>query len=335
MKNVLVTGGAGYIGDCVVENLLDAGANVVVVDNLMYGGSYMRRHIPPNTFRKPLNPARGAGTLTFVGGDITTQRFMDLLRVYKWDAVVHLAAIVGDGACAAKPELTLSVNEMATKAIAEVCKENNIKMVFASTCSVYGANNDMLDEESPTNPLSLYAGTKLAAEKYVKEVPNHKIFRLGTVFGVSTEFARLRCDLVANVLTYKAVSGEALTVFGGDQWRPLIHVRDVGRVFAMAALDDTPPGTYILSGGNFTIKNVALLIKKLVAPDVQVNITDMKFEDQRNYKVSSAKAEKAGYVTQMTLMDGIQEMRDVVVDGRIANVWSPAFHNAEYLKGVK
>ena len=335
MKNVLVTGGAGYIGDCVVENLLDAGANVVVVDNLMYGGSYMRRHIQPSSFRKPLNAAKGAGTLTFVGGDITTDKIRSLIENYTWDAVVHLAAIVGDGACAAKPELTLAVNEMATKEIAQMCSDKNIKMVFASTCSVYGANNDMLDEESPTNPLSLYAGTKLAAEKYVKEVPNHKIFRLGTVFGVSTEFARLRCDLVANVLTYKAVSGEALTVFGGDQWRPLIHVRDVGRVFAMAALDDKPSGTYILSGGNFTIKNVALLIKKLVAPDVQVNITDMKFEDQRNYKVSSAKAESVGYVTQMTLIDGIQEMRDIVVEGRIANVWSPAFHNAEYLKGVK
>ncbi len=335
MKNVVVLGGCGYIGDCVTENLLDAGCNVTVVDNLMYGGTYMRRHIPKSSSRKMLNESKGAGTLTFVGADITTKTVRDLISDFKWDAVIHLAAIVGDGACASKPELTLAVNEVATKDIAEICARKNIKLIFASTASVYGANNEMLDEQSPTNPLSLYAGTKLAAEQFVKLVPNHLIFRLGTVFGVSTEFARLRCDLVANVLTYKAVRGEALTVFGGEQWRPLIHVRDVGRVFAMAALEDKPPGTYILSSGNFTIRDVALLIKRIVAPEVKVNITDMKFEDQRNYKVSGAKAEAAGFTTQMSLIDGIQEMRDVVVSGRVADVWSPAFHNAEYLKGVK
>jgi nucleoside-diphosphate-sugar epimerase len=334
MKNILVTGGAGYIGDCVVENLLDAGCNVVVVDNLMYGGAYMRRHIPPNEFRKPLNANTGKGSLTFFGGDITTKRVIDLIENYDWDCVVHLAAIVGDGACAAKPELTLAVNELATKEIAAVCASKNIKMVFASTCSVYGANNDMLDEESQTNPLSLYAGTKLAAEKFVREVPRHYIFRLGTVFGISTEFARLRCDLVANVLTYKAVQGQPLTVFGGEQWRPLIHVRDVGRVFAMAALSDKLSGTYILSSGNFTIRQVAELIKKVLDSNVQVNVTDMKFEDQRNYKVSSKKAEAAGFTTVMTLIDGIQEMRDVVVEGRIKNVWDAAFHNAEYINKV-
>jgi nucleoside-diphosphate-sugar epimerase len=257
-----------------------------------------------------------------------------LIGHYNWDAVVHLAAIVGDGACAARPELTMAVNETATKHIAEICKQTGTKLIFASTCSVYGANDKLLDEESPTNPLSLYAGTKLSAEKFVNEVPNHFIFRLGTVFGVSTEFARLRCDLVANVLTYKAVQGQTLTVFGGDQWRPLIHVRDVGRMFAKVALEKKDPGTYILSGGNFTIQQVAELIKKVVAPDIKINVTDMKFEDQRNYKVSAEKAAAQGLHPQMTLIDGIQEMRDVVLDGRIKNVWDAAFHNTEYISKV-
>lgn len=333
MKNILVTGGAGYIGDCVVENLLNADCNVTVVDNLMYGGAYMRRHLSRSSMRTTLNLPVGRGNLVFSGADIRNMEYLEpLIYEYDWDAVVHLAAIVGDGACAAKPEFTLSVNEEATKNIAEICKDKNLKMVFASTCSVYGANNDLLDESSPTNPLSLYAGTKLSAEKYVAEVPNHLIFRLGTVFGVSTEFARLRCDLVANILTYKAVQGQPLTVFGGEQWRPLIHVRDVGRLFAKAALENKPSGTYILSAGNFTIRQVAELIKKVVAPNVKVNVTDMKFEDQRNYKVSTKKAESTGFTTEMTLIDGIQEMRDLVTAGRVADVWSPSFHNAKFLE---
>jgi nucleoside-diphosphate-sugar epimerase len=334
MKNILVTGGAGYIGDCVVENLLNAGCNVTVVDNLMYGGTYMRRHLTKTSMGTQLNIHHGDGTLTFRSMDIRDEKKLTwLLSTFDWDAVVHLAAIVGDGACAARPDLTVAVNEVATKNIAAICAARNIKLIFASTCSVYGANNDMLDEQSPTNPLSLYAGTKLAAEKFVKEVPGHYIFRLGTVFGVSTEFARLRCDLVANVLTYKAINGEALTVFGGEQWRPLIHVRDVGRLFALAALTDKPVGTYILSSGNFMIKDVAKLITKIVAP-VPLNITDMKFEDLRNYKVSSAKAIANGFETQMTLIDGIGEMRNVVMEGRVADVWNPAFHNAKYIEEV-
>lgn len=333
--NICVTGGAGYIGDCVVENLLSKGCNVTAIDSLMYGGAYLRRHLSPTSIRHTLNVSTGPGNLVFRCLDIRSQEFLDLLEQYDWDAVVHTAAIVGDGACAAKPELTLSVNEAATRAISEICARKNIKLIFASTCSVYGANNNELDENSETNPLSLYAGTKLSAEKFVAQVPNHYIFRLGTVFGVSTEFARLRCDLVANVLTYKAIQGQDLTVFGGEQWRPLIHVRDVGRIFALAAIDsNAPAGTYVLSEGNFTIKQVAQLIKKLVAPNCKVIVTDMKFEDQRNYKVSNAKAISNGFATQMTLIDGIQEMKDIVVEGRIKDVWSPAFHNAKYIEEV-
>jgi nucleoside-diphosphate-sugar epimerase len=300
----------------------------------MYGGAYMRRHIPRSSIRKPLNLAVGKGSLIFRGADVRDSEYLSsIIRLYDWDAVVHLAAIVGDGACAAKPSLTMEVNEEATKKIAELCKEKNIRMVFASTCSVYGANNEMLTEDSPTNPLSLYAGTKLAAEKYVAALFNHIMFRLGTVYGISTEFARLRCDLVANTLTYKAIQGEPLTVFGGDQWRPLIHVRDVGRILADAAINSTAVGTYILSEGNFKIHQVAEIIKKVVAPNCKINVTDMKFEDQRNYKVNSDKATKAGFSTQMTIIDGIQEMRDLLIEGRIADVWHPSFHNAKFLGG--
>lgn len=323
---VLVTGGAGYIGDAAVDYLLKHDHEVTVLDNLMYGHSYMRRH----------------ENLKFVRGDIT-----DLSLIFglipQHDAVLHLAAIVGDGACAANPERTIRVNEVATMDIANTCRLNGVRLVFASTCSVYGANRDSIDEDSPTNPLSLYAGTKLKAEDYVKEVPEHYIFRLGTLFGLSTEHGRLRNDLVANLLTYKACLGEKLTVFGGDQYRPLLHVRDAGELMALACVRGRPHpitpssddfGTYILAHANYTILQLAeCILSACGLSREQLEVTEIPFEDQRNYKVSGKRRGKF-WLTRFPLAAGIHEMQKVIKEGRIADVWAPQFHNAKYINEV-
>jgi nucleoside-diphosphate-sugar epimerase len=322
---VCVTGGAGYIGDSSVEFLLSRGHEVTVLDNLMYGQSYLRRH----------------ARLTFIRGDITDKTLMSELILHH-NAILHLAALVGDGACAADPNKTVRVNQDATAHIASECKRLAKRLVFASTCSVYGANNDLLDEDSPTNPLSIYAGTKLEAEKHVREVEDHYVFRLGTLFGLSTDHARLRCDLVANILTYKACLGEQLTVFGGEQFRPLLHVRDAGELMAHACTrspagvvvnDKGGPGTYILSSGNYTI---LLLAEQILAicglPRSQMTVTEIPFEDQRNYRVSG---ERRGsfWLTRFPLAVGISEMKKFVAEGR-ANVWDVQHHNARYTKEV-
>lgn len=323
---VLVTGGAGYIGDAAVDYLLKEGHEVTVYDNLMYGHNYMRRHV----------------RLKFVRGDITDYvRLMFLIE--KHDAVLHLAAIVGDGACAANPERTIEVNQEATRQIAFDCKRYNKRLIFASTCSVYGANNEVLDEDSPTSPLSLYAGTKLKGEEYVCEVPQHYIFRLGTLFGLSTEHARLRCDLVANILTYKACLGEKLTVYGGDQYRPLLHVRDAGELMAIACVRGEPSpmaygkdnyGTYILARDNYTILDLAQGILAICnLPASQLEITEIPFEDQRNYQVSSKRRGRF-WLAERTLFFGVYEMKKVIDEGRIADVWNVQYHNARYTKEV-
>lgn len=323
---VLVTGGAGYIGDAAVDYLLNEGHEVTVYDNLMYGHNYMRRH----------------KNLKFVRGDITDYTHLMFL-IEKHDSVLHLAAIVGDGACAANPERTIEVNQEATKQIALDCRRYGKRLIFASTCSVYGANNDLLDEDSPTSPLSLYAGTKLKAEEFVREVPHHYIFRLGTLFGLSTEHARLRCDLVANILTYKACLGEKLTVFGGEQYRPLLHVRDAGELMALTCIRGEPSpyangkddyGTYILARANYTILELAeLILAACGRPLHQLQVTEIPFEDQRNYRVSNQRRGKF-WITERPLLVGLSEMKEVIDEGRIADVWNIQHHNARYTKEV-
>jgi nucleoside-diphosphate-sugar epimerase len=321
--NILVTGGAGYIGDSAVQYLLRLGHRVTVLDNLIYGGAYMRQ----DSF------------LTFVRGDIRDPNLIKTL-VSTHDGVLHLAAIVGDGACQANPKLTVEVNEQATATIARLCKEHDKSMTFASTCSVYGANNNLLVENSPTNPLSLYAGTKLKAEEYVKEVPRHYIFRLGTLLGLSAEHARLRCDLVANILTYRAMSNETLQVFGGEQWRPLLHVRDAGELMAYSLtrkpLRQSYPkggyGTYILSRRNYTMLSLASLVLDVCGKSrSKMEVTEMPYEDQRNYKVSESRHGKF-WLPSRSVADGIAEMARTVREGRIADLWSAAHHNARYAR---
>ena len=321
---ILITGGAGYIGDAAVEYLLGRSMLVTVLDKLLYGGSYMRQH----------------KNLSFVRGDIRDKERMAIL-VSRHDAVLHLAAIVGDGACQVSPKQTLEVNQDATAYIAALCAEQNKRMVFASTCSVYGSNDEELTEDSETNPLSIYAGTKLNAETHVRAVPQHYIFRLGTLFGISASHARLRCDLVANILTYRAMSGQKLKVFGGEQWRPLLHVKDAGELMAMATVRSTYSkqdafgfGTYILSRKNYRMVDLAASILTICdLPLTQMEVTSMPFEDQRNYRVS-AKRKGRVWLPRFHLHNGIEDMARVVEEGRIADLWSASHHNARYVKEI-
>lgn len=321
LHRILVTGGAGYIGDSVVKYLLgyspDDVIRVDVLDDLIYGGSYMR-------------------DVPFIRADIrNTDKMRSVLTKHGgYDAVIHLAALVGDGACAVNPHTTTEINLEATKNIAMQCRDTNTRFVFASTCSVYGANNKLLDEDSDVNPLSIYAQTKLAAEDFIKDnLTDYVIFRLGTLFGMSTEYARVRCDLVANILTYKACQGETLSVHGGEQWRPLLHVRDAAKGFALAAIKPSmfAPGTYILAAKNYRIGDLAAEIVKTVG-NGDIESTPRAFEDLRNYKVNVRKANAAHFHADRSVRAGVLEMKKILEEGRISDVWSPEFHNAKYIK---
>ena len=179
-------------------------------------------------------------------------------------------------------------------------------------------------------PLSVYAETKLGAEQYI--VHNHDdylIFRLGTLYGLGDAFSRIRLDLVANILSYKAAAGENLSVFGGEQWRPLVHVKDVGKAILFGLENDTK-GLYNLSSGNYKISKIAEAIEK-VSSNINVEYTEMQFEDRRNYKVKNERILNEGWKPQHTLEEGIKEVFQTIKENRIVDPRNPVYSNENFL----
>ena len=304
--NILVVGGAGYVGGGIVDKLKQT-HTVTVYDSLIYEESY----------RKDVN---------FVYGDIRNHdKLLPLLK--ENDAVIWLAALVGDGACSINPELTFEINSESVKFLA-----NNFdkRIIFLSTCSVYGAQEGLLDESSSINPLSEYASSKVQAEEYLSD-SNAVIFRLGTLFGISDEFSRIRLDLVVNILVTKALTEGKLTVFGGEQWRPLLHVVDVANAIAHTIESDVT-GIFNLHYKNFKIIDIAQAIIEKV-PSASIETTPIKFQDARNYQVSSEKLYKeSGFKASTNLSKGIEEIYNLISNNRIKNVHHNRYSNQNFLE---
>ena len=304
--NILVVGGAGYVGGGIVDKLKEV-HNVTVYDSLIYEESY----------RKDVN---------FVYGDIRDHnKLLPLLR--ENDAVIWLAALVGDGACAINPGLTFEINSESVKFLSE---NFNKRIVFLSTCSVYGAQEGLLDESSSINPLSEYASSKVQAEEYLQN-SNAIIFRLGTLFGISDEFSRIRLDLVVNILVTKALTEGKLTVFGGEQWRPLLHVTDVANAIAHT-INSEVTGIFNLHYENFKIIDIAKAIIEKI-PSSSIETTPMKFQDARNYQVSSKKLfDTTGFKAEIELKTGIEEVFKIISNKRIKDVNHIRYSNQNYLE---
>ncbi len=307
---VLVVGGAGYIGGAVTNFLTKRNIPFTVYDSLLYEQHYL----------KPVD---------FIYGDVRdTEKLKKLLKDYTH--VIWLAAIVGDAACQVRPELTVAINQESVRWLAE---NYDGRIVFASTCSVYGKNEGELDENSQLNPLSLYAETKKEAEKILAN-KNALIFRLGTVFGVSDSYSRLRMDLVVNYMTASAVTKGKLSVFGGSQWRPLIHVLNVAE--AMAYNIDKPlKGIYNLSTANYQIKDLAREVSEITG--CKIEYTPQEFEDQRNYHVSVEKAKNVGLLNfekVFTVPDGIKQIYDLVSSGRVKYIENDVYSNEKHIANL-
>jgi len=308
-KNILVIGGAGYVGGITTDLLSAAGHQVTVFDNLMYEKRYLKN-------------------CNFIYGDIRDSD--KLLNIHKsFDEIIWLAAIVGDGACAQNPDLTKSVNVDSIKNFLRKAKR---RLIYLSTCSVYGAQNNILNENSPTKPLSLYAYTKLEAEKLVLK-NNGLVFRLGTLFGLGDNYSRIRLDLVVNFLALRAFRDRHITVYGGEQWRPLLAVSDAAR-YLVEAVNANHLGIYNLKYENTKISDLAKRFKKLF-PGLSVEYTDIQFEDLRNYRVESRKAEKDfKFKPSVNLETEIKKLTKLFQEGRIQNVNEDIYYNTNYVKAL-
>ena len=307
---ILITGGAGYVGGHLVDQLILDGHDVHVVDSLFY----------EDQFLKPVK---------FTFGDIRDTELMTELS-HDVDCVVWLAALVGDPACSIDPRISEEIN---TAALANFVKNYKGKLVFISTCSVYGAQDELLDETAATNPLSVYASTKLASEAILAGRNETLILRLGTLFGVGDNWSRLRLDLAVNVLTQKAYLENELEMFGGEQWRPFLHVKDVGNVIALNIVD-FKAGTFNLASENVTISQLVQQIVKHL-PNVSIKSTPLSFQDARNYRVSSNKALAELRMPEFISIDtGIEEMISILKDGRIPRPGANRFKNVAALNDL-
>ena len=307
--NILIVGGAGYIGGHLVDLLKNNKINVTVYDNLLYERQYFK-----NT--------------NFVYGDVRdTSKIQSIIENNNFDYVIWLAALVGDGACSIDENLTYEINVNSLDRFLKIFKGN---VIFMSTCSVYGKNQNIIDESGEKNPQSVYAKSKIKAEKLFKNRDNFTILRLGTLFGISDYFSRVRLDLVVNILTLRASKKEKISVFGGSQYRPLLHVKDVSNALHHI-IKNKVIGTFNLAYKNFTILEIANEITKNFDNNIEIEIVKKEFEDTRNYQVTSHKIYNTGFKCKYDLNFGINEMKNIFIENRIKNTSDPIFSNFSYL----
>lgn len=325
---VLIVGGAGYIGTHVVDVLLNANQKVRVLDRLMYNRATIQ------DFEK--NP-----NFEFVEGDAT-----DISKLVEAmtgaSAVVHLAGLVGDPACAVDKDFTRHTNVISTRMVKDVALSAGVsRFIFASSCSVYGANDDVVSEASDLNPVSLYAVTKIDSEKELLKTENEDfhvtILRFATVFGHSR---RPRFDLVGNLFTAQAYNEKRLNVVGPSQWRPFVHCRDLAKAIekVLRAPVSKVHGQVFNVGDeklNMTIGDLAnkvASVAKQNGTDVSLDISE-NVSDRRNYRVSFNKIKNVlGFEAEFDIEKGVAEIWKQFANGSYGDYKTKAYSNLEMTK---
>jgi nucleoside-diphosphate-sugar epimerase len=320
-KRIVVTGGAGYVGSIVVSELLERGYAVRVLDSLLHG------HVPS------LLPAWGHPGFEFMRADVRDEEARRKV-VEGADAVVHLAAIVGDPASSREPDLAREVNQDATVSLLEDAASSGVeRFFFASTCSNYGRmdGDALATEEFPLAPISLYAETKVTAEQAVLARGDDLVaccLRFATVYGSSP---RMRFDLTVNEFTRELTLDRELHVYGEQFWRPYVHVRDAAAaiVTALEAPAERVAGQVFNVGNtdeNYRKLDLIELLRERF-PDAKVEFVH-RDEDPRDYRVSFEKVNRElGFNTGRSVPVGIDEMIALLRSGFVEDPYSPAYAN--------
>jgi nucleoside-diphosphate-sugar epimerase len=294
MKKIFITGGAGYVGAVLVPHLLEKGFEVTVLDLMIYGEHVLQRH----------------DNLNAVKGDIRDQ---DLLKklISGHDAVIHLACISNDPSFEMNPELGKSINLDAFRPLVEISKNSNVKRFFyASSSSVYGIKEEPnVHEEMELEPLTDYSIFKADCEKILAEYQSNDFttatIRPATVCGYSP---RQRLDVVVNILTNLAYHKREISIFGGDQLRPNIHIADMVEAYMvlLRAPKEKIAGQIFNAGyENQSVKDIAEIVKNTVGSDVKLITTPT--DDNRSYHISSNKIKtELGFVAKHTIKDAVE-----------------------------
>ena len=294
--NILVTGGAGYIGSLLVPNLLSQGHFVTVIDNFMYRQTSLASSIRDEK-------------LTLIFGDVRDESLMKI-QLAKADVIIPLAAIVGAPACDSDPIAAQSINKDSILWLLKQLSPNQ-RIIMPTTNSAYGSGdqNNYCDENSPLNPLSLYARDKVTVEKALMDLPNATSFRLATVFGISP---RMRLDLLVNNFAYRAITDGFVIVFEGHFKRNYIHVLDVIQAFNLGLTNEKNFKGEIfnvgLSEANISKIDLCREIQSLIPTFTFLEAALGKDPDQRNYVVSNQKIENFGFKPAVSLRNGLEEL---------------------------
>jgi len=320
VRKVLVVGGAGFLGSVLVRKLLQRGYEVRVLDILLYGSDSISSFMRKKGFE-------------FIKGDM--RNISTLVKSLRGvDAVVNLAAIVGDPACSNKPGDTVETNYLANKVLADACKYHQInRFIFASTCSVYGVATDKLNESSLLRPVSLYARSKIQSEEGILSLEDENfsptIFRMATLYGLSP---RMRFDLVVNIMVKDAVVNKKIVVTGGgNQWRPFLSLEDAAEAYikCLEAPIEKVKGEIFNVGDdaqNYRIKDIANIVKRHI-PEARI-IYRGKTIDKRNYIVSFEKIKQVlGFKAKYSIDKSIEDIKEAILSGKIKNVNDRKYYN--------
>ena len=327
MKRILITGGAGYIGSVLTKKLLDLGYEVVILDTFFYTDIGIRAF-------------RDHPSLSIFVADLRDNKALKE-SLSGIDCVIHLAALSNDPSAALDPALTRQINlETYPVLLNEAAKAGVARFINISSIAVYGVNfGHAVTEEAALNPLTEYSLCKAKSEAIVKEFNSENLttvtLRCGTVCGWSP---RMRLDLCANTLTAQAIVNRQLTIWGGDQRRPQIHIDDVTDcIVALLTISAAKIGGRIfnVAGHNTTIMEVAETIREVMNGSLELTAAPPR-SDERTYHVSSEKiVRELGLVMKKTIRDAVEDIIKAYQKGLWKDPNDPLYHNVERLRSME